>query len=424
MSLTTRLLLAVAALVVVGGLVYVIAANTYWKEETEHTPLQGEARSNPFYTAQRLVAALGARSERRESLGQLPPTDAVMVLTNWHWDLISSRRKQLQTWVQNGGRLLLDRQMNGAESFKDWAGLELRRQDPDDEDEDEDEDADAEDKENQSQSDDADAEQEQEQEPREYQPTTAATQAGGDADELEVGCDRLKSDASGRNYHVCKLGINSWLEAHQLVAWSASNKLGIQAARVRIGRGSVALLNALPFDNVNMLRHDHGKLFVTLTQLKAGDLVVFMSEENHASLLALIWLYGAPTVLLTLLLLALALWRGALRFGPLAAGTESARRSLAEQIRGTGLFALQFADGPRKLHAAMTRSVDEAAVRRIGNYHGLTGADRVAALARTTGLDADKLAAAIAQQGTRNNAEWQQAIALLETARRELRKPR
>ena len=71
----------------------------------------------------------------------------------------------------------------------------------------------------------------------------------------------------------------------------------------------------------------------------------FLSEEEHSSILALMWYLGWPVVLLALALIALALWRNSVRFGPLVAVPEQARRSLAEQIRGTGLFVIRFGGG-------------------------------------------------------------------------------
>jgi hypothetical protein len=146
---------------------------------------------------------------------------------------------------------------------------------------------------------------------------------------------------------------------------------------------------------------------------------VFLSEEEHPTLLTLMWQNGKPVVLLAALLILASLWRGAIRFGPPIAPTETARRSLAEQIRGTGLFTLQFG-GSQTLHAAMMRAVEDAARRRIVNYAHLPTADRVAALARASNLEASKLAEAIHHRGTRSKHDLQQTIALLETVRRAL----
>jgi len=79
-----------------------------------------------------------------------------------------------------------------------------------------------------------------------------------------------------------------------------------------------------------------------------------------------IWLFGKPLVVLTLLLIGLLLWRDSVRLGPLAAAPTRARRSLAEQIRGTGQFALRYGGG-EALHAASARARRRAVSAATGS---------------------------------------------------------
>jgi hypothetical protein len=147
--------------------------------------------------------------------------------------------------------------------------------------------------------------------------------------------------------------------------------------------------------------------------------VFFFTEEDHASLLSLTWRYGAPVVLLLAALITLALWRNTTRFGPLAAAPEKARRSLAEQIRGTGEFTLRYGGG-RALHAALVRALREAAIRRLPAYDRMSTEDRVAAVSKLTGVLAGELGPALSYTGARSLHELRNAIAVLETARRRL----
>jgi hypothetical protein len=124
-------------------------------------------------------------------------------------------------------------------------------------------------------------------------------------------------------------------------------------------------------------------------------------------------------VLLILALIALALWRNSVRFGPLVAEPERARRSLAEQIRGTGLFVIRFGGG-RALHAAAVRALNEAARRRIGAYSRLSASERIEAMARLTGADVSALGPAVNNGSARRTHELRQAIALIESVRRRL----
>jgi hypothetical protein len=121
---------------------------------------------------------------------------------------------------------------------------------------------------------------------------------------------------------------------------------------------------------------------------------------------------------------ALHLWRRAVRFGPLAAPPERARRSLAEQIRGTGSFAWRHGGG-ESLHAACVRALDEAATRRIPGYGRSSPKERAAAVARLTGFEWPALSAAVHDSRARGGQELRSTIALLEEARRRiLIKPR
>jgi hypothetical protein len=394
--LKARWLLIGIACLGLGLLVALIAQNTYWDEISIPTPLRGEAVTNPFYASQKLAEELGATTQWRRSLDALPNADGVIVLSHWHWDLIRDRRDQLEDWVDAGGRIVLDRTLiGGEEHLESWAGI--RRDYPDDEETDE------------------EADEEEPDEPEEV----------ADAPAAEL-CDRLSAIDSrgeivtdGRELTVCKLDGFSSLATDRNIAWGLAGSDGIQALRVRVGRGSVTSINAEPFGNRDLLKEDHASLFVAATQLRRGDRIVFISETEHTSLLGLIWIYGAPVVVLFALMVALVLWRGGVRFGPLSAATQTARRSIAEQIRGTGQFTIRLGGGTA-LHAASVRALHEAAHRRVVGYGAMSHADRVAALALTTGVDADALAQAINHGGARKPAELAQTIATLETARRRI----
>jgi hypothetical protein len=125
-------------------------------------------------------------------------------------------------------------------------------------------------------------------------------------------------------------------------------------------------------------------------------------------------------VLLALALIALALWRDLVRFGPRVAAPHAGRRSLAEQIRGTGRFALRQGGGAA-LHGALVRALDEAAKRRVKMFASLPANERTTTLARLTGLDPRAMSAAVhADASVVGSHELCHAIAVLESARRHL----
>jgi hypothetical protein len=376
-----RLISLLAGLSLV-ALIAWIASNTYWADSKVPMPAKGEALTNPFYAVQRFAEALGARTAWDRVL-TTPPTDSVIVLSAWHWNLSAGRRDALERWVESGGRLVVDRTLlaGGEKEFERWSGIEREYRKPND--------------------------------------------ASGSVDWQHVLCSEFKEEHNGTpvsgsseaSYRMCGLDRISSLTSTENAVWALRDASGIQAMRVEVSRGSVTVINATPFRERSLFDGDHGWLFATATQLRRGDDVHFMSEDAHPSLLALLWRYGAPVVMLTLTLVALVLWRGGVRFGPLAAAPDPARRSMVEQIRGTGQFALRHGGG-NSIHAASVRALDEAAQRRVPIYASLSPDERAEALSRLTGLDRDALAAAVQHVGVRRSHDLRNTIALLEAARR------
>lgn len=381
-----RWLIGVAALAGLALLVSWIARNTYWDDITVPRFLRGEAAANPFYAVQRFVEALGVESEWRRSMGELPSTRSALMLTHWNWGLIESRRKELEQWVENGGRLLLDATLVGGErEFSEWSGLSTEY---------------------------------------DFEKMEASDEGEGfsfaePCRELELTLGRAQSNPRRSSYEVCGLETFSWINVTKSPEWVLEDDEGMQAVRVAIGRGKVILVNGEPFATRAMLEANNGTLFVDATLLRRGDHVVFLSEDDHPSILALVWMHGAPAVLLGLAFVAFALWRNSVRFGPLEAPPEISRRSLGEQIRGTGQFVFR-TDGGRPLHAAMVRALHETARLRIPSYESLSLEDRIAAIAHLTLLDSDSLAETIKFSGSRTHHEFKQAIARLDLARARL----
>ena len=297
------------------------------------------------------------------------------------------RRREFEQWVQAGGRLVVDTTLiTGSDVFEKWSGVTRVRvpEDPD-----------------------------KESEPLQF--------PGRDDDEVcpeirEVS--RQEPPIDPVSYAVCGVSEEDWLSATRPSSWQLGNDIGAQVMRVARGQGSVTVINAIPFRYRTVFRGDHAALLVDALQLRPGDHVVFMSEDHYDSLLMLTWRFGAPVVILFLTFVALALWRGGQRFGPLAAETATARRSLAEQVRGTGRFTLRWGGGAA-LHAAAVRSLAEAAVRRIAGYERLARDAQTAAISKLVAVDAGELARAMTYSGDRS-LELQRALALLEMVRRHL----
>ena len=372
-----RFALPVVLLLIAGGLIAWIARNTYWGEVSIPQPLQGAAGTEPFYSAQRLAESLGAHARWQRVLGSMPPRNGVVIASAWHWGLLKNRRERLERWVASGGRLVFDRSLIGGErELQAWAGISRSLRNL-----------------------------------REI--------ADSDAHLKYEKCPPLSDgQRPGSRYAVCGLDGVSSLHVNRRANWILRDAhADIQALRIAVGLGSVTWINARPFGNLDLLQGDNGRLFVAASQLHRGDQLWFLTEEQGSSLLSLIWSTGAPVVAIAAVLIVLWLWRAGARFGPLVAAIDPARRSLAEQIRGTGQFTVRFGGG-KALHAAAVRALTETANRRIPGYSLLAGPERVATIARLAAVQADELARALSDwPGT---GELAQSLTQIESVRRTL----
>lgn len=364
-----------------------IASHTYWDTTELPLPPRGEAATNPFYAAQHLAEALGARVSRIRVLSALPP-DAVLVASSWHWSLTASRRERLEEWVEEGGRLVVDRSLLGAaEEFEDWSGI------------------------------------------RRVSRAGDAAAAGGRPSRFIDPCRTLHEETVeapspggyGRPLDVCGFEDTSALVSGRINDWALRDAQSrVEVLRVRVGSGSVTVINArTPWYERKLLHVDQAALFVAATELRRGDEVYFLTEDDQPSLLVLLWRFAAPALMLALGCLALMLWRGGVRFGRVSPPPDIARRSLAEQIIGTGRFVLRFGGAP-SLHAAAVRALGEEAERHLPSYSRLSQAERLAALARLTGYRAELLRAAIDLVNPNRPGELAGAVGLVESARRHL----
>jgi hypothetical protein len=383
-----RLLVAAGVLLLISW----IAWNTSFEDTKIPVPLHGEALRNPFYVAIRFSETLGAEASWERVFSE-PRKDAVIVLSSWNWTLSRARRERLEHWVEDGGRLIIDDSLiGGFEEFKRWSGIsefEIKH-------------------------------------PKKDKLKKGTEEAPPQDEEdffsnmLPGRCDALTEEGSGQHFQVCGIDPARALTSSRKILWALRDEQQkIHALRTAVGRGSVTVINGSPFQRRDFLAGDHPLLFATMTQLHHGDLLLFLTEENQASLVSLMWRFGAPAVLLLLACVALALWRASPRFGPPAARAPSARRSLAEQIRGTGQFALRFGGG-KSLHAAAARALRDAAIRRFPRFDRMSSEERVATLAKASSLSPDDLGPAMNNSGMRSSQDLRQAIAVLETARRRL----
>ena len=196
------------------------------------------------------------------------------------------------------------------------------------------------------------------------------------------------------------------------------------AMRMPVGRETVtatATWHAID-DNRGLLQADNALITSAILRAGAGRAIWYVDDESREPLPLWLWHQARTPLLLGVAATLLALWRLMVRFGPRQALPPRARRSMGEQVHGTGQFIA--GTDPQALHAATRQAFDDAARVRIENYAQLTDSDRVhalsALLASTSVLDKEALMAAFRPGPKSTPAQWLQAIAHIEQARRSL----
>jgi len=225
------------------------------------------------------------------------------------------------------------------------------------------------------------------------------------------------------HYSLCPASARDPLPTRLRRLWVVTANKKPQVMRLQVGHGTVTIFDSLWFDNDDLLKGDHGALFVAATQLHRGMRIDFATRPEHSSLISLMWQHAAAVMLLVLLFAALLTWRAAARFGPLLPETVPVRRSLAEQIRGLGRF-LAAGNGAAALQSASLRALQETARVRISGWGAVPEAEQPALLARLSGVTASRLQSALHSAKAGDSTELFNTVATLETTRRRLLSPK
>ena len=391
--------------------------STEWVEGREPVPMSGELRSDGTVLARHFLQQLGLRVRKADNLQQMPPPGATLLLSARFWRLVGGDER-LRRWVDAGGHLVIDHTVLSDPPADGWLPIRLLPRE-------------------------ADAKRVRDDWCRVLSPVDGT--AGGIGE--DIGNDR----SNPRGFNTCARA-QARLQPSDAAVWALhSQELGTEVQRLPFGRGRVTAFagtfgfdaqNAggsflLPtgidggaflrnFSNRGLLEGDNAALLAALVGVMVGVLdqaqpnreVWFITSVQRAPLPLWLWQQAAPVLALAGVALVLALWRGALRFGPLQAEPPALRRSLSTQVVGLADFLHRHQ--PAALHAAALRALRETALRCVPGWQRLKPAGRTAALARATALPLAALELAQEPHVPRDAQAWSQALALLETARRTL----
>ena len=360
------------------------------------TGYHGEAARNNYLAAERLLERMGMPAKSfadPSALAKLPSTKGTIIVPTRRHTLGARTSQHLLDWVEQGGNLVVvtwslwDDSRREPDPILDPLGVHQFMNDDDD-------------------GKAAEPEKEPEQEP----------------DEPVVGTldfpDRdtpLQARFDPRFYFE----LDESEEGKVLLEMGDEN--GTHLLTLRHGKGLVtALTDDYFLANATIHELDHAELVYRMTRLGGHrGPIWFVYGDAFPSPFGLLLRYGWMVLAAAAVWLVLWLWSASRRFGPIAPDPTPARRELMEHGRAAG--RLQWRRGGAAALLAATREALFARARaRHPAFESLTPAEQAAHLATRSGLAPERIAEALAFQGSPDPGRFAGDVAVLEKLRRSL----
>jgi hypothetical protein len=358
---------------------------TEWVEIEVDMPSKGEAQRNELFALELFARELGARVEKQETLDRMPPAGAVLLLESPYWDMFPERPARVRQWVEAGGHLVMQASTLDNSPLSAWVPVKGAKRPP--------------------------------------RPKEEARARKDREDPCREVIERAGPGLPDtRRLRLCAWPYWQELQVPATAAapsWQVQGPQGIELVRLPVGQGSVTVYAPRSLlNNGEVVRSgtDHAMLVSRALQVERGSLLWVVPDEARPPLLLWVWQRGWAAVLLGLVAIAAWLWRGMVRFGPVGVVPPLQRRSMREQVAGTGSFLQHH--GPSALHRAQVRALQEAARMRLPGYGLLRHDAGVQRIAKATNLPASELESAMAARADR--ATLAADLELLELARRRL----
>lgn len=326
--------LAALASLLLGGAAWALRDRFEWREEDRWVGYSGEARTNDFLAAQRLLQRAGrpARAFRGIPAGrQLPPPSDVLLIPRRTVRLSPGQAAELKAWIERGGLLItegLGVEEAAAEETRDtlFAALGARMVPA----------------------------------PPEPEPQAAP---GGGSDPTE-GVLEFRVNEEGVRVAFGTGAV--LLDLQGAASGEAGDAAGARVLELPHGQGSAILFTSLAcLTNGNLANHDHADLLLALMRHRDAAATTWIVTHEHAPSLWAFLKQKAWRVLAALAALSLlGFWAAAPRFGPPIPEPEPSRRSLLEHLAATGRFLWRHRDGQRLL-----RATREALFHRLHRVH-------------------------------------------------------
>ncbi|MBV8659076.1 MAG: DUF4350 domain-containing protein [Burkholderiales bacterium] len=326
------------------GLVFIILVGLavwWWQDNMERRTeavayTSEDARKDPHLAARRLLQSIGVRTQPARSLAEMlahPNTTGVVLIGRRNGAITPDQGEALLNWVEEGGILLTT--------------VPLKRDDESSKD-----------------------------------PIAAAYQV-----QSQLAVAKRAQDIASMSSTPVNLVLPAPI-AHPLVLAAAPKNPPLPVILLRQGKdapqplwqdaqgqhimafehgdGLVIVLDYDRFAGNELIRQDHGELLVSLVHLQPNRRsVTFVETLDVPHWQTLLWENAPALILSTALLLALLLWRGLMRFGPILADPTLDRRAVTEHIDASARWLWLRAPGRHALLKAVRTAVLDRYKRRF-----------------------------------------------------------
>ncbi len=208
-------------------------------------------------------------------------------------------------------------------------------------------------------------------------------------------------------------------DPHNLAQAWANSALSTHMMQLNLGLGSITVItDAELWKNDSIEQYDNAWL---LWYLSADTDVTLLFNSDHDNLLTLLLRYFPQALVALLALIALWLWRSAVRHGPLQQPASKARRQLEEHVQASAGFHLRH-NGQEYLLHALQQDVLRRARRLHPGFEQLAVAEQWQVLARLTRQPTRAISQALSPRPKQrlSRADFCRQVAHLQTLRNAL----
>ncbi|BBP66764.1 hypothetical protein PHLH5_43050 [Pseudomonas sp. Cab53] len=380
------LTLALVAALLATLVSYLSAKAVPYQETVDHGP-SPEAQANPYLAAEQFLRQQGinvAHANNLDGLPALEPRQNSLLLLGERTNMTPRQVEQLLNWTRAGGRLLFVAEALWDDSTGSSGDLLLDRV-------------------RLRQSLSKDLKQAPPELIKDRYPELTKLYLEDEEAPAYVGFDT--------DFHL--------EDPHNLAQAWANSAQSTHMMQLNHGLGSITVItDAELWKNGQIEQYDNAWLLWYLT---ADTDVTLLFNTDHDSLLTLLLRYFPQALVALLALVALWLWRSAVRLGPIQPPASKARRQLEEHLQASAGFHMRH-NGRQYLLQALQQDVLRRARHLHPGFEQLAVADQWQVLARLTRQPTRAISQALSPRPKQrlSNAEFCRQVAHLQTLRNAL----